>query len=45
MNTPVPINPHARRRQDTERLFGPLYPFPLRKDTKPRAVWPQGAYR
>lgn len=43
MSTPTPINVHTRRQQDAERLYGPLYPYPLRKDTKPRAVYPQGA--
>lgn len=42
MNTPSPINPHTRRQQDAGRLYGPLYPYPLRFDPKPRATYPQG---
>jgi len=38
MSTPT-LN---RRQQDAEKLYGPLYPYPLRQDSKPRAVWPQG---
>ena len=34
---------HSRRRQDAEAMFGPLYPDRLRCDSKPRAVYPQGA--
>ena len=32
----------TRRQEDAERKFGPLFPYPLRNDTKPRAVFPQG---